>query len=180
MSASDALAIPCVSCGSKRISTYDKEIEIAWSFGLRELASYRRAGKESFKECKCMDCGKKFRYFPSSKETTESTVSEEHSELLGKSVRLRTPQGQVIQAQIDAIDASANVNAGTPSAVTATDQFMIRVKATRMETTEGPMLVLNENDAPIGILWASGTDDQANIIGIVQPITRLAPRVPKL
>lgn len=181
MSPSDALRIVCPTCGSRHVSTYDREIETAWSLSLPQLASYRRGGKESFKECKCTDCGKKFRYFPALDETKGSPLDQEQqSELLGKSVRLRLPRGEVVDAKVDGIYASVKLNSDTPSAVIATDQFVVRMKAARFETTGGLMLVLDQNDVPFGILWAGSIDDQGDFLGIVQPIARLSPEILKL
>jgi DNA-directed RNA polymerase subunit RPC12/RpoP len=175
------LRIVCPTCGSRHVSTYDREIETAWSLGLPEFASYRRSGKESFKECKCTDCGKKFRYFPALEETKESPVDQEQqSELLGKSVRLRPPRGEVMQAKVDGIYASVKVNSDAPSGVIATDQFVVRTKAARFETTGELMLVLDQNDVPFGVLWAGSIDDQGDFLGIVQPIARLSPETLKL
>ena len=180
MSPSDALEIVCIHCGSSRVSTYDREIETAWSIGPRELASYQRRGKESFKECKCMDCGKKFRYFPTLEQVRESPSGQEQEFLLGKSVRLRTLQGDILEAEVDGVYASVNVNADAPSGVTATDQFVIRMKAAKLKTTGALMLVLDKNDVPFGVLWAGSIDGQGDFRGIVQPIARLSPEVLKL
>jgi len=181
VSSPGVLRIACPKCGSRHVSTYDREIETAWRLSLPQLASYRKGGKESFKECTCIDCGKKFRYFPALEETTESPLDKgQQSELLGRSVRLRPPRGEVVDAKVGGVYASVKVNSDTPSAVIATDQFVVRTKAARFETTGGLMLVLDQNDVPFGILWAGSIDDQGDFLGIVQPTARLSPETLKL
>jgi hypothetical protein len=138
---------------------------------LKQVARYSRSGKETFKECKCNDCGKKFRYSALKEELGKIGADQEQSKLLGKKVRLSLPSGRTLSVEVEGVFATAKVNAGTSSEVLAEDQFIVRVPAGKL-TAKHPVLVLDHGNMPIGILWAGGQDKQGNLNGIVQPIAR--------
>jgi DNA-directed RNA polymerase subunit RPC12/RpoP len=160
----------CPKCGSSKVSVTEKEIHTAWRLGLSTPLIFERnwGTKETFKEYVCGNCGNKFRFLPSTGESSEIPEPGLPSSMMGKKVRLVAPTGQTIEAKIDDISATIRVNVGKTEVIVE-NQLIVTLPSLQ-KTFVGLTLVSDENDVPVGVLWAGGDDSQGYFHGVVTPI----------
>ena len=82
---------------------------------------------------------------------------------------MRTRSGKEIATKVDGIFTTAKVNIGKVEALVE-EQLTLMIPADQRSDADGPLLVLDENDLPVGVLWAGGEDEKGNLHGIVTPI----------
>jgi len=164
--------VSCPRCNSKRASVYEKEIQAGWTLGLPKVAEYRRGAKETFKECLCIDCKKRFRHFPAIGKIGDVSEAEQEWKLLGKAVKIDTRSGEPIVTEIDGIMVTVKVNVGKTEII-VDDQMSVTFSSDKKLDT--PALVLDQIDVPIGVLWAGSRDEQGIFHGIVTPIKLWKP-----
>lgn len=120
----------------------------------------------------CTDCGKRFRHFPSIDKIGDVSDTEQEWKLLGKVVKVGTRLGEPIVTEIDGIMATVKVNVGKTEII-VDDQMSVTFSSD--EKLDTPVLVLDQSDVPVGVLWAGSRDEQGIFHGIVTPIRLWKP-----